>query len=214
MDFLQKIGPIAVVAAVFTWCCWPYISGSATATGSGEEGAVITIAKKFFSPKVSTTHGRDPFQSVQDAAEEFLSNSAMGTSNSSTSSRTNNNRTDTAKVQIKGFLLNGTYVQGDRRMAIINSTLYRVGEYLDDTDTPGKKWKLLQIYPDRVVLGCGKQTKVVGTSYASTPSPTQKTTSSTKSPTGSSNSTNNESSLKEVTSLSELLKAVQNLKQP
>jgi hypothetical protein len=162
-ELLKRIGPISVVAIVFTWCCWPYITGSATATGSKEPEEVSGLPKGLLSPAVAPPNPRDPFKTDQAASQKLPNGRRPGSAGGApdadnpgarAAADANADRQDT-------LVLSGTYIQGNRRRAILGGKVYETGEALDQPD-PGKKpWVVKEVLLDRVVLQRGGDTTVI-----------------------------------------------------
>ena len=218
-DLLHKIGPVVVVSIIFTWVCWPYITGAATSIGSNGNGNSIALPNNLLSPSVKDPNQRDPFQVVKSAAMNMIQGKLAGTKDKTPEyvDPEKEQTTGTTANRENAFALTGVYIQGNNRMAILNGALYRIGENIKGSEIAGKPWVLKQILSDRVVVSRGKNNKVVKISFpAVTQSAAQ--TVETTTPAGSP-PTHSESptekpkrQLKSITSLDELFEAVRERK--
>jgi len=212
-EMLQKMGPIAVVLLVFTWFCWPYITGSATAVDSKEAGSVLTLSKELLSPTVKPRSSRDPFRVVEGATAAALAEQLAKAADAAAADKNANKnatKTEPANVETRrtSLVLSGTYIRGNRRMAIIGGKVYKVGEALEGPDADGKLWVVKQVSTDHVVLESRSGTRVIDYSNpAALGKPTNH--SGGDSSFDSKPSASSQDGLKPVTSLSDLVRAVE-----
>lgn len=157
-EYLHKIGPVAVVAAVFTWCCWPYITGTATTIESKEPSVVPILSKRLLSPLVKPAVNRDPFDVVKAAALGGLQQELAA------ATRGGNPLDGTPQASAApappSLVLTGTYRRGNERMTIIDGKIYRLGQTLD-SESSSAGWKVIEILTDHVVLERKGKTKVI-----------------------------------------------------
>jgi len=210
-EWFQKIGPVAVVVLVFTWCCWPYITGSATAIGSKEAGNVPGLPKGLLSPLVKPAGGRNPFM-ITPAVAELLASELSKTNEGvdlGEDAKTGGNAA--AGTVRPSLVLTGTYVRGNHRMAIIDGKIYQAGESLDAGNAAGKPWVVKEIFLDHVVLQRDGEKKDIA--YLDPAERRGSLPDDGPSPEGESLKTNavtsSQDDLKSVTSLSELIQAVE-----
>ncbi|HBO42675.1 MAG TPA: hypothetical protein DD670_01805 [Planctomycetaceae bacterium] len=151
---LQKIAPLLVVAAVFTWCCWPYVFGNDSVDHGGTGGELVAIAKSLLSPTPNSAHKRNPFVTADQLAEELLKTTQAGVENAAGLAA----QDKSAEGTVAPLMLRATLVQGERRLATIGNQVYRPGDRLDSGAPPDKAWIVADILAESVVLRRGKET--------------------------------------------------------
>jgi hypothetical protein len=214
-EWLYRIGPVGAVVVVFTWFCWPYITGSATTIESQRSGAIAVLSKDVLSPKVKNPSSRDPFNVIATLVES-TSKAKKSTSTKATPAG-DSPETAEADADAKAaapLVLTGTYIQGDRSMAILGGAVYRAGQTVGPADAGNPPWTIKQILPDRVVLGRGGEIKVITYDDAASTDKAGATRGQKKRKGDSSPKDSLEASpdgLKPVTSLSELVRAVEGM---
>ncbi|HLA83985.1 MAG TPA: hypothetical protein VJL29_04250 [Thermoguttaceae bacterium] len=215
-ELMQRMGPMTVVAAIFVWCCWPYLTGSATSAGSSGIANIAALPKSLLSPVIKASTAHDPFQCIKSAALDAAVESelAKAAGQAADEADADAKGTDAAGTnQPSSLVLTGIYVRGDRGIAVIDGRLYQPGERLAAPDTAGKVWTVERVLLDRVVLRLGDEVKVLEITYPSQTSSADKgqdaaPADSDAAGEGPSNEVSGKG-LKPVTSLSELLRAIE-----
>lgn len=222
-EWLQKLGPISVVAIVFTWCCWPYITDSA-AIGSKEAKNIPILSKSLLSPTVKSSDGRDPFAVLGEATAQMLANAAPPTPDDIEKKTADAAKTTDANSPRQSLVLSATYLQGGQGVAaIIDGKIYRPGQTLAAKDAAGNLWTVKQILADQVVLKNNGGIKVItyadpDKSGGAGPGGDNKDSSATNQNAGSANAAKPETNtpsngeLKPISSLSDLIEAVEAIK--
>ena len=162
---IGKLAPIAVVAAMIVWCCWGYLEpGPGTTVGRGPE--LARIAPELYAPPNEPVSPRDPFRPVRakravppekpkvvqknarpkpsikkpaKAAEETAIPSVVAVHVS-------------PRDILNRFTLGGTYIRGDRRVAIINGQVFRQGQTIPISRVSKDICTITEIGQYRVVL--------------------------------------------------------------
>jgi hypothetical protein len=155
---IGKVVPTAIVAAIATWCCWPYLDEAAF----GEAGAKTyspQVLHALLAPAIASEPSRDPFHIVGTAPSLGApkEREAAGTKASGDSPSTPKNaapQKDAAGVP-KGLTLSGTYLAGNRRAALINGRLWEQGQRLELSKNAAEPWVLAEVSPFGVVIASG-----------------------------------------------------------
>jgi hypothetical protein len=183
VDVLRRMGPTLVMAAVFTWFCWPYLNGSATNTIVKPGDDVAALSKSLLSPTLQQTNDRDPFRAPKMAgrpsagdgpaaapAVEQRSMGPLGLLLALANAAKARSASSTAASAMPTFELGGTFIQGDRRMAIINGQVYSLGETLKEPGTEANGGKVKEISEKKVlVLWGGKAVEATAPNSAQSP---------------------------------------------
>ncbi|MBN1591534.1 MAG: hypothetical protein JW888_18615 [Pirellulales bacterium] len=160
-ELINKLAPIVVVAAVFGWCCWPYLFGSDANLATNANPDLSALPNSLLSPVLTPDNARNPFQRAIATIHSSLTNEITDPQGAAEGPQLPNakNETTDATKRASSLFLNGTLVHGDQRTAIINGTMYQQGDLLADVAPGHKPWVVRQILSDKVVIQAGSITK-------------------------------------------------------
>jgi hypothetical protein len=189
---LARIAPTAVVICAVGYCCWPYMGGS-TATPAEAPNKLPEISAALLSPAIEPAPDRDPFgatsQAQMDTPEDDKPakaavgqhgaaprtgpDSASGAGGTAPAGKGHDPTKDLANA-LSGLALNATYIQGDRRIAVINGRPYAQGESLSVSNSTSDPYIVAQIHPYKVLFACqGESAELTYPDPARPPSPSQ-----------------------------------------
>jgi hypothetical protein len=156
-----KFAPFCVVAGSLSYLCWPYFEDpTPPSTKTKAAPAVVELTPKILSPTSAPPLTRDPFGSEAIAQKVAASKANQKTGPAEKSKTAAEKKAEpepppAEKPKIEppsSLVLNGTYVRGDHRVAVINQAVYAEGERVKLADQAGARCNLHQIEIDRVVL--------------------------------------------------------------
>jgi hypothetical protein len=161
---LGRMAPTAIVFALAVWCCWPYLDELRSSLEVEQGGDLPRITSSLLSPTVEPVPKRDPFQpppairadppgSKKPEIKKLAASSPhpqAGPRQAGASDQANAQRPGTDVV--KTLVLEAIYIQGDRRVALINDRVYAQGEPLAISDPAAEPYIVAQISPDKVLL--------------------------------------------------------------
>lgn len=167
---IAKIMPMATVVALVSWWCWPYLEGPDTVAASRPKDELPRITDPLLSPDVEPTAPRDPFRPVHQEKTDSLEREPLPTP---PPAQPKPPAEDQIRETLSGLVLGATYIQGDRRAALIDGRVYRQGEPLElSTPTP-EPCVVAGIFPDKVlILHRGRTVEVTYPDPASSAEPT------------------------------------------
>jgi len=151
---IGKLAPTAIVAAVVTWCCWPYLSGAAGDGGFQEPSDVAEIADSLLSPAIEPAPGRNPFQPAhanQTASTEIESTQVEEPPTKVAEKEEVAPQVD-IRAMLKSLVLGGIVIHGDRRFALINNKLHGEGESLVLSGAAAEPCIVVEISAHKVVV--------------------------------------------------------------
>jgi hypothetical protein len=165
---LGRMAPTAIVFALAVWCCWPYLDELRSSLEVEQGGDLPRITSSLLSPTVEPVPKRDPFQpppairadppgSKKPEIKKLAASSPhpqAGPRQAGASDQANAQRPGTDVV--KTLVLEAIYIQGDRRVALINDRVYAQGEPLAISDLPGQGAALAP-GADRGTAVCGRR---------------------------------------------------------
>jgi hypothetical protein len=196
---LAKMAPTAVVICAVGYCCWPYMGGS-TATPAEAPNRLPAISAALLSPAIEPAPERDPFGGTSQAqmdddeseddepakaaavpagrqvvqhgtAPRTVPDSAPEASGTAPAGKGPGPTKDKANA-LSGLALNATYIQGDRRIAVINGRPYAQGESLSISNSTSDPYIVAQIHPYKVLFACqGESAELTYPDSARPPSP-------------------------------------------
>jgi hypothetical protein len=157
-----KFAPFCVVAGTLGYLCWPYFEDpTPPSTKAKAAPAVVELTPKILSPTSAPPLTRDPFGSEAIAQKVAASKANQKTGPADKTKTAAAKKTDpeppppAEKPKIKppsSLVLNGTYVRGDHRVAVINQAVYAEGDRVKLADHAGVRCDLNRVDIDRVVL--------------------------------------------------------------
>ena len=145
---LEKMTPTAIVAAMVTWCCWSYLSEPGSGLNSQKHADLPRVTNALLTPAIKPGSSRDPFRPAETTAAD--SAKPQGRFRSASSEKGSDTEANTTDV-VSSLVLDATYVQGDRRMALISGRVYTPGKRLAETG-PGALYVVKEVLPDRVLI--------------------------------------------------------------
>lgn len=133
-ELISKFAPTAVVAAVVTWCCWPYLSGPAAGPQLAESEVLPEIAPSLLSPTIEPPPERDPFRAgeVEGRAADADKPAQVRRPAPEPPAPVEKElppQRDPLEI-VSSLPLQATYVQGGRRLALISGQVYAEGQPL------------------------------------------------------------------------------------
>jgi hypothetical protein len=156
-----KTAPAAIVLVAAGVCAWPYLGASSDDAPAGPPAAPPTeIAATLLEPAVGTNFDRDPFQEAA-AARLALARVAFARLQARAAGWFRRRPADgpaaaPGPVQPIGpgadLVLNGTFLQGERHLAMINGRVYAPGEALKGLDEARGRYVLAEVRPLSVVI--------------------------------------------------------------
>ncbi len=154
-SMLAKMAPTAVVAVLVVWCCWPYLEAPRQDQALQHDDDSPRIAGSLLSPAVEPAPDRDPFQppptkqppltkqeepvAIPRPAEPPAENPQPA------------EEEETAKP-LDDLVLRAIYIQGDRRVALINDQVCAQGDLLVTSPTSTDPCVVAEITAERVRL--------------------------------------------------------------
>ncbi len=153
-----RIVPTAIVLVVVAWCCWPYLEGARLAGGVQPGDKLPRITASLLSPDVKPAPERNPFQPFQtkkaDPPESENPEEPPPDQEETIAEEDN--------VDIfSGLVLGAIFIQGDRRMALINGQICRQGGPLVISASTTEPCIVAEISSDKVLLLYRGQTVVL-----------------------------------------------------
>jgi hypothetical protein len=123
---LSKMAPTAIVFTLVVWCCWPYLEGPRQET-EGQQADLPRIGSSLLSPTVEPAPDRNPFQPLHaNQPDPPVSEKPVARPPEQPPAPAKQDSTDI----FQGLVLRAIYIQGDRRVALINDRVYAQGESL------------------------------------------------------------------------------------
>jgi len=157
---LSKMAPIAVVAVILGYLCFPYVDDPAPAKKSKSAAKSAEPLTNLLNPKPAGDVRADLFEIPKAVGPAVAKKStSTSTSQAAAAKKSASSHSD----DLKNFALSGTYVAGGRRFAVINGSLYAEGEQITSAGPKAKTapaiCTVLRVEIDKVVLGFQGQTK-------------------------------------------------------
>jgi len=151
---IGKLAPTAIVAAVVAWCCWPYLREPTSGAGVEEDGNLPQIARSLLSPAIKPASSRDPFQPLD--TKKTVSTRSQQPTAPGTTQEVPTPKEDTTDI-LNSLALDATYIQGNRRVALINGRVCVQGEPLAISDSAplsqvAEPWIVTQISAHKVLI--------------------------------------------------------------
>jgi hypothetical protein len=151
---LSKMAPIAVVAAILGYLCWPYLDDPAADAKSKAATKPAQSLSALLSPAATGNLRSDLFEIPQVATPTVAKKAASPANQVSAAKKATADAAARAD-EFKHFVLSGTYVSGGRRYAVINGALYAEGEQIAATGKGAKTastYMVSRVEIDKVVL--------------------------------------------------------------
>jgi hypothetical protein len=125
---VHKFAPVAIVAGLFGWCCWPYLKAPDALVL--ESGKPLEVGASLLSPDVDPAPARDPFRppSLNETALHETTPTVVQATPSPVEEKPPAER-PLAEV-MQSLALDATVIHGDRGIALINGKVYAEGDSL------------------------------------------------------------------------------------
>ena len=124
---LGKMAPAAIVLVLVAWCCWPYLEGPRPAAEVHQGGNRPRIPGSLLSPTVEPAPDRNPFRPLRaEKAAPPESKEPTPLPPDQQEAPAEEDGTDI----FSRLVLDAVYIQGDRRVALINGQVCEQGEPL------------------------------------------------------------------------------------
>ena len=153
-ETIKKFAPTAVIFAMVVWCCWPFVGGSAHQAGLSAQSDLPRIARSMLSPSIKPATERDPFQPPMLGPKESDETAAIEPdpiTEPVKAPHMPDPEIDMAKILDK-LALNGTYIQGNRRFALISGQVCEQGVPTTFSEDMPEPCVVTEICPDKVVI--------------------------------------------------------------
>ncbi|HVC98510.1 MAG TPA: hypothetical protein VND64_32885 [Pirellulales bacterium] len=157
------MAPTAIVAGAFGYLCWPYANDpAAKPEARGAAKATETLAA-LLSPPAAPAPERDPFNSkvLPKSATSATAQDAKSTAIKSQEAKATAAPPRAAETLIATTLgdlaLQGTHIQGRRRLAVINGSVYAEGDEIATSGTMTGPYKVVRVFAHRVEVLCDGQ---------------------------------------------------------
>jgi hypothetical protein len=156
--------PIGVVAGAMGYFCWSHLDAPAVMAPPAKAATKAPeLTAAMLSPLAAPDLDRDPFAppavevppepAARELAKQAKAMSAPGKPETGAQDNKTPDAGSTASTpRIEGLVLSGTYVRGDRRMAVINGLLYSEGEQITSAGPTAVAASVARVDVDRVIL--------------------------------------------------------------
>lgn len=164
---IEKLAPTAIIMAAIAWCCGPYMDGSTSGIGV-EDARLPEITEALLSPAINPVCQRDPFQptcpgdtvSEEDKGPAEPPDKAMEPPPAESPPPRAIYATPTVPTGptpevliaqvLRQITLDATYIQGNRRVAVINGRIFREGDVLARCGSSKEPCTVQRVFRDRV----------------------------------------------------------------
>ena len=178
---ILKFAPIGMVAGAMGYFCWSHFEEAAPARPSNEAAKPIEMTAALLKPPAAPELSRDPFltegvkapptpptpkpkEVTHGQASAGAKAPAPGAKKSDEEPR---HASSIDASAVAGLILNGTYVRGDQRLAVINGSVYAQGQRISDSAAANPAITVARVDVDKVVLKLGRGTSELLYSEAS-----------------------------------------------
>jgi hypothetical protein len=166
---LARFGPITAVAGLLGYLCWPYLDEPVTAPKSKGAPKAVELPTALLAPPEAPDLDHDPFGSRAASAPPVtkLTSAAKSASAAkvsgpvSASTKPEGAAKTTAALTVSApstLVLSGTYIRGNRRVAVINDSLYSEGEQISTSLATVPNCSVARVDIDRVLLNVAGKT--------------------------------------------------------
>lgn len=167
---LGKMAPAAIVFVLVGWCCWPYLEAPRVATEVPQGVKTPRISGSQLSPAVEPASGRDPFRPLR--AEKADPPESKEPAPPPPPAQGEAPAKEQSTDIFRGLVLDAIYIQGDRRVALINGQVCEQGEPLPISASTTEPCIVAEISADKVLLLHREQTvelKYGGLTFSTNP---------------------------------------------
>lgn len=141
--------PMAVVAAVVAWCCYPYLDEPGSDAGFQQEADPPRIVGALLSPVIGPASDRDPFKPWVANGTDSTGNEQPATA--ALAGKSPPRKEDAFDVS-SNLMLAATYIQGNRRVALINGQVCEPGDTLRISGPMTEPCTVTRVFADRVMI--------------------------------------------------------------
>lgn len=146
---LGKMAPAAIVFVLVGWCCWPYLEGPRPAAEVQQGGNRPRIPGSLLSPTIDPAPDRNPFRPPRaEKAAPPESEEPTPPPPGQQEAPAEEDGTDI----FSRLVLDAIYIQGDRRVALINGQVCEQGEPLAISASTTEPCIVAEISADKVLL--------------------------------------------------------------
>jgi len=158
------MAPTAIVAGALGYLCWPYAEDPAKKPEATSAAKAKEALAALLSPPPAPAPERDPFnsqvlpKSALTAATQQVARSTAATPQETRANVAPPRTTEAAiTTTLSELALQGTHIQGSRRLAVINGTVYAEGDEIAASGTMTSSYKVVRVYMHKVEVECDGQ---------------------------------------------------------
>jgi len=157
------MAPTAIVAGAFGYLCWPYADDPAAKPEATSAANARETLTSLLSPPAASAPDRDPFNSRTPPASAELATAqgakkTASTAQAATETATPRRATEAVvATTLVDLALQGTHIQGSRRLAVINGSVYAEGDEITTSGTMTGPYKVVRVFAHRVEVLCDGQ---------------------------------------------------------
>jgi len=152
---IGKLVPTAAVATVAIWCCWPYFGETVSRVGMQQADSLPQIAQSLLSSVIEPTSDRNPFKPWEALNTDSTPNEQPTAAN--TAQNAQSPEEDAFDI-LNSLMLDATFIQGSRRMALINGRVCEQGEPLAISGSIAEPCIVSRISAHSVLIQYGDRT--------------------------------------------------------
>jgi len=146
---LGKVTPIALLIGVVGYCCWPYLAAQEAGPAAEGAGKLPEVTAGMLHPVPAAAAGRDPFRSAERVRAPATAKRPA--SSAAQAAKTPAPEADTPQL-LGGLRLYATYIRGERRLALIDGSVYAEGEPVKGARAMAAPFVVVRVDPDKVLL--------------------------------------------------------------
>jgi hypothetical protein len=157
------MAPTAIVAGAFGYLCWPYANDpAAKPEATGVAKAKESLAS-LLSPPAASDPDRDPFnsqvlpQSANFAAAQGPASTDVKSQEAKATAAPPRAGETVIATTLADLALQGTHIQGSRRLAVINGSVYAEGDEITTSGMMSGPYKVVRVFAHRVEVLCDGQ---------------------------------------------------------
>jgi hypothetical protein len=165
---IGKIVPTTVVAAIVSYCAWPYLL--ADSEKGKPPAAMPEVAAERLTPQIAPPPKRDPFRAADDPdAKQSRRSLGVGKNQKSKTLAAKapaaaRGAPAAAADPLAGLTLGATCLVDRQRLAVIDGKIYGEGDKLAGAKGSALPWTIVRILPYKVILS--RQGKEAELTYA------------------------------------------------
>ncbi len=150
---VNRLAPTVIVAAFVAWCVWPYLSGEGSGGLVQEPAQVPQIAGSLLQPTIEPAGDRNPFRPA-NAGEPDPSETATIHEDELASAPVEQGLVPEVQPGdvLEQLTLDGTFIYGGQRLALINGRVYAEGDTLTVSGLTTEPCIVKQIFAHKVLI--------------------------------------------------------------